>query len=68
MDDTSDTFVPVSSPVGSIMARLKAATALKNSDVLRETARATGNGPLMSQSAKCLLDYERHAEESQWFA
>lgn len=68
MDSTDDTFVHVSSPVGSIMARIKAVNALKDSDVLRETARETDNDYLRAHAARRLLDYETHAEESQWFA
>jgi hypothetical protein len=67
MDDGS-TFVPLRSPVASLMASLAASRAIKDSDQLRETARATGNDALNLYAAKRLADFERHAEESQWFA
>lgn len=66
MDD--ETFVPLSSPVGSLMAKIKAQAALKDSDALRETARVSGNEHLHKHAAKRLTDYERYAEESQYFA
>jgi hypothetical protein len=67
MSDDS-TFKPLSNPVASVMARLLASVALDDADRLRETARATGNDTLIKQSAQRLMDYERHAEESQYFA
>jgi len=67
-DDKTSTFVPLSSPVGSVMARIRAQAALKDSDAIREVARATGNDTLNKHAAKRLADYERYAEESQWFA
>jgi hypothetical protein len=66
MDD--DAFVPLSSPVGSLMAKIRAQAALKDADVLRETARVSGNEHLHKHAAKRLLDFEKHAEESQYFA
>jgi len=68
MTDNDDTFVPLSNPVGSLMASIKARAALHDADQLREVAKATGNDALGKLSAKRLTDYERHAEESQWFA
>jgi hypothetical protein len=68
MDNDDSTFVHVSSPVGSIMSRIMAKAALKDSDALREVARKSGNEHLTKQAAKKLLDYERHAEQSQLLA
>jgi len=65
---SDETFVPLSNPVASVMASIRAKAALNDADRLRETARATGNESLIKQSAKRLIDFERHAEESQYFA
>jgi len=67
-DDKTSTFLPLSSPVARVMAQIKATAALKDSDTIREVARATGNDALNKHAAKRLADYERYAEESQWFA
>lgn len=67
MSDDS-TFVPLRSPVASLMAGLAASRAIKDADQLREAANSTGNEALRLYAAKRTADFEKHAEESQWFA
>jgi hypothetical protein len=64
----SDDFVPLSSPVASVMASIRSRAALKDHDTIRETARATDNPSLHKYAAKKLIAFDKHAEESQWWA
>lgn len=63
-----ETFRPLASPVGAIMQQLAARRALKHSDALIEKSRETDNSAMRRQGMKCLIDYERFAEESQFWA
>lgn len=63
-----DTFVPLRSPVASLMAGLAASRAIKDADQLREAARASDNTALRMHAAKRMVEFDKHAEESQWFA
>jgi hypothetical protein len=62
------TFVPLASPVGGLMKRLAAKRALDHSDALIQKARETDNPAMRRQGMKCLVDYEKLAEESQFWA
>ena len=65
---SDDTFVPLSNPVASTMAKLEANMALRDSDRLRFVGRAIGSDALLKLSAQRLVDYEKHAEDSQLWA
>lgn len=66
--DKDDTFVQVGNPVARILAQLEGKRLIKAADELREAARATNNQTLIKQSAEQLVEFERFAGESQWWA
>lgn len=66
--DSDDNFIPLSSPVASVLASIQARAALNDSDKIRAAARETNCPALIKHSAKRLVDFEKHAEESQWWA
>lgn len=68
MTDDDSTFAPLNNPVASVMASVAARRALSDADTLREAAKTSNNEALRRHAAKRMADYERHAEESQWFA
>lgn len=64
-----NTFVPLRSPVGSLMrqieSRMRAREALEMSATLTESARATNNPHLRRKAAEHLLEFDREAEALQ---
>lgn len=66
--DSDDNFIPLSSPVASVLASIQARAALKDADAIRSAARETDCPALSKYSAKRLVDFDKHAEESQWWA
>lgn len=66
--DSDDNWQHVGSPVASVLAGLEARTAHSRNVELLKAARATDNSALHKLAAQQLSAFEKHAEESQWWA
>lgn len=66
--DSDDNWQHVGSPVASVLAGLQARTAHRQNVELLKAARESNNSALHKLAAEKLADYEKHAEQSQWWA